>query len=92
MKKYKLNTENDWTSIGSGYNKVQAFINQIENFAGAIRGEEELLIKSEDALASVEVIETAYSSLRNMRWQAVGVNDILEKIIVDNPLESHGVT
>ncbi len=90
--KYKLNTENDWTSIGSGYNKVQAFINQIENFAGAIRGEEELLIKSEDALASVEVIETAYSSLRNMRWQAVGVNDILEKITIDNPPETHGVT
>ncbi len=90
--KYKLNTEDDWTAIGSGYDKVQAFVNQIENFAGAIKGEENLLITSEDALASVEVIETAYASLRNLRWQTVGVNDILDKITDDNSLETHGVT
>jgi len=90
--KYKLNTDDDWTHVGNGYDKVQAFVNQIENFAGAIKRGEELLIDSEDALASVEVIETAYASLRNLRWQAVGVNDILSNITDDNSLESHGVT
>lgn len=69
--KYKLNSNPDWTVFGKGYDKVQAFRSKIENFAGAIRGEEELLIKPEDALASVEVIEAAYKSLKQNLWQKV---------------------
>ena len=90
--KFKLTTDDDWTIVGNGYDKVQAFVNQIENFAGAINGKEELLINSEDALASVEVIETAYASLRNLRWQAVGVNDILNKITADGLPETSDAT
>jgi len=69
--KYKLNSNPDWTVIGNGYDKVQAFRSKIENFAGAILGTEELLIKPEDALASVEVIEAAYRSLNQNLWQKV---------------------
>ena len=69
--KYKLNSNPDWTTFGKGYDKVQAFRSKIENFAGAIRGTEELLTKPDDALASVEVIEAAYKSLNQNLWQKV---------------------
>ncbi len=53
-----------WIPFGSGYNKVDAFRSQIQNFARAIRGEERLLIAANDALESVRIIELAYHSLR----------------------------
>jgi predicted dehydrogenase len=57
-----------WVSFGRGYNKVQAFRSQIENFSKAIRGEEPLLITGEDAMASVQIIESAYRALRQNQW------------------------
>ena len=69
--KYKLNSSPDWIQFGKGYDKVQAFRSKIENFAHAIRGKEDLLIKPEDALASVEVIEAAYRSLNQNLWTRV---------------------
>ncbi|HEY0050868.1 MAG TPA: Gfo/Idh/MocA family oxidoreductase [Pyrinomonadaceae bacterium] len=69
--KYKLNSNPDWIQFGTGYDKVQAFRSKIENFARAIGGTEDLLIKPEDALASVEVIEAAYKSLNQNLWQKV---------------------
>lgn len=69
--RYKLNSSPDWTVFGKGYDKVQAFRSKIENFAGAIRGTEELLIKPEGALASVEAIEAAYRSLNENLWTRV---------------------
>ncbi|HYP51580.1 MAG TPA: Gfo/Idh/MocA family oxidoreductase [Pyrinomonadaceae bacterium] len=69
--KYKLNSSPVWIRFGAGYDKVQAFRSKIENFAHAIRGKEDLLIKAEDALASVEVIEAAYKSLNQNLWQKV---------------------
>ena len=74
--KYKLNSNPDWTVFGKGYDKVASFKGKIENFAGALRGEEELFIKPEDALASVRVIEAAYKSLNQNLWQPV-----VEKIL-----------
>ena len=70
--KYRQSAGRDWVVFGKGYNKVQAFAAQIDNFAGAIRGEEALLITAEDALASVEVIEAAYADLRRSHWVRVG--------------------
>jgi predicted dehydrogenase len=70
--KYRQTSGRDWVVFGKGYNKVQAFASQINNFAGAIRGEEALLITAEDALASVEVIEAAYADLRRSHWVPVG--------------------
>ena len=56
--------------VGAGQ-ITQAFRGQIENFTRAIRGEDKLLVSPEDALASVEVIETAYDSLHHSVWQPV---------------------
>jgi predicted dehydrogenase len=66
--KYRRNVDQDWTPIGKGYNKVQAFTDQINNFAGAIRGTESLLIGTDDAIASVEAIEAAYESMNRNDW------------------------
>lgn len=69
--KYKLHSNPDWTIIGKGYDKVQAFRSKIENFAGKINGTEELLINPADALASVQVIEAAYVSMNQNHWTKV---------------------
>ena len=69
--KYRQSSSADWVVFGRGYDKIQAFHSQINNFARAIRGEEALLITAEDALASVEVIEAAYAALRQSRWTTV---------------------
>jgi predicted dehydrogenase len=69
--KYRQSSSRDWIIFGRGYDKIQAFRNQINNFSKAIRGEEPLLIAAEDALASVEVIEAAYAALRRNRWTPV---------------------
>ena len=57
--------------FGKGYDKIQAFRSQIENFSRAIRGEEPLLINGEDALASVSMMESAYEALRQNHWMPV---------------------
>ena len=69
--KYRPLSSPDWIVFGKGYDKVQAFRRQVENFCQAIRGEERLLISPEDALASVQVIEAAYKSTRRDDWVAV---------------------
>ena len=69
--KYRQSSSSDWIVFGKGYDKVQAFRSQIDNFARAILGNEMLLITAEDALASVEAIEAAYNSLRRVHWTAV---------------------
>ena len=69
--KYKVNSNPDWTVFGNGYDKVASFKGKIENFAGALRSKEELFIKPNDALASVQVIEAAYKSLQQNLWQPV---------------------
>jgi predicted dehydrogenase len=69
--KYRQSSSRDWVVFGKGYNKVEAFRNQINNFSRAIAGEETLLITAEDALASVEVVEAAYAALRQNRWTTV---------------------
>ncbi|RME47839.1 MAG: gfo/Idh/MocA family oxidoreductase, partial [Deltaproteobacteria bacterium] len=65
------NGEGGWEPFGTGYDKIEAFTRQIENFCRAIRGEEALRITPEDALASVEVIETAYAALAESSWRSV---------------------
>ena len=69
--KYRLSSEPDWVVFGQGYDKVQAFRSQIENFSKAISGDERLLVTPLDALASVEVIEAAYAALRQSQWTSV---------------------
>jgi predicted dehydrogenase len=71
--KYRKSSSSDWVVFGKGYDKVEAFRNQINNFSRAIAGEESLLVTPEDALASVEVVEAAYAALRENRWTTVNV-------------------
>lgn len=73
--RYRQSGARDWVVFGKGYNKIQAFRSNIENFARALRGEEALLISAEDALASVEVIEAAYEDLHRSHWVRVGESD-----------------
>lgn len=69
--KYRRNSDQDWLEFGTGYDKFKAFTAQLDNFAGAIQGDEVLLIKPEDALASVEVIEVAYEAMWRNTWMPI---------------------
>lgn len=69
--KYRRASDRDWIAFGSGYDKVQAFASQVDNFARAIRDGDHLIVTPEDAIASVEVIESAYQALRKSRWMPV---------------------
>ena len=69
--KYRPITSHDWIVFGKGYDKVEAFGRQVENFCAALRGEDRLLITAADALASVEVIEAAYESMNRDDWVSV---------------------
>jgi predicted dehydrogenase len=69
--KYRQHSARDWIKFGDGYNKVQAFRDELGNFARACRDGEPLLITAQDALASVQAIEAAYRSLREPHWTKV---------------------
>lgn len=70
--RYRQSASREWVVFGKGYDKLQAFRSQIDNFVAAIAGKEALLITPEDAVASVEVIEAARVSLSENRWAPVG--------------------
>ena len=72
--KYRRTCDSDWIVFGKGYDKVQAFVSQIDNFGRAIRDGEPLVVTPEDAVASVEVVEAAYQALARNRWQPVNGN------------------
>ena len=69
--KYRRSQDDAWIVFGQGYNKVQAFKGQIENFARAVKGQDKLLVTADDAIASVEVIEAAYRALVHTQWEPV---------------------
>lgn len=64
----------EWRVFGRGYDKVQAFTDQLENFCAAIGCRASLLITPTDALASVEVIRAAYAALEFARWESVAAH------------------
>ena len=70
--KFRRSSDAEWTVFGSGYDKLQAFGSQIDNFVRSIRGEEPALITLRDALASVEVIDAAYDAMWRANWAPVG--------------------
>jgi len=69
--RFRRHGEPEWHTFGSGYDKLQAFRDQIENFCGAIRGRSELIVTPADGLASVRVIQAAYAALARARWERV---------------------
>lgn len=72
--RYKRASDKDWTMFGDGYNKVQAFTDQLVNFCEAVAGVASLIITAEDALAAVSVIESSYEPLRRDDWIAIRSN------------------
>ena len=70
--KYRQAGSRDWVVFGHGYNKLEAFRSQVNNFLRGIRGEEPLLIDSKDVLASVEAIEAGYRALQQSQWTRLG--------------------
>jgi predicted dehydrogenase len=86
--KFKKSGSHEWTVFGDGYDKVQAFLRQIENFSRAVLGQEPLRITGVDALASVEVIEAAYEALRQSQWTAVGGDLLNSAAGLDGSLQS----
>ncbi len=69
--RYRQYRSTSWDVYGTGYDKQKAFEAQVANFVGACRGYEQPLVDSEDALASVLVIEAAYASLAAETWVEV---------------------
>ena len=69
--KYRRSVDQQWNVFGSGYNKVDAFVRQLENFAAAIQGQQDLVVTPADALASVEVIEAAYRGMERGNWEPI---------------------
>lgn len=74
--KYRRASGGGWIVFGRGYDKVEAFRRQIDNFARALCGEEELRITAEDAVASVEAVAAAYAALSQNQWIPIthGIN------------------
>ena len=68
---YRQSGNSHWIQFGNGYNKVQAFRDQIVNFSAAIQGQAQLLIDADDAIASVEVIQAGYQSLARDSWTPI---------------------
>ena len=72
--KFKQRNKSDWMTFGEGYSKFEAFRNQLIDFCGAISGPKTALVTSEDALATVWVIESAYRSVEAGCWVNVDAN------------------
>lgn len=90
--KYRRRDDPQWHIFGNGYNKVQAFRSQLQNFCEAIQGKANLVITARDALASVEVIGAAYAALERSRWQDIAsrVEDVAPPLsaVPAHPLEA----
>ncbi len=70
--RFRRHRQAEWRVFGSGYDKIQAFRDQIDNFCGAIRGTASLVVTPQDGLASVQVVQAAYAALESARWQRIG--------------------
>lgn len=74
---YRQDGSTTWVQFGQGYNKVQAFREQIENFSAAVQGLEALVIDADDAVASVDVIQSGYQAMAQHAWVSIPVLDEL---------------
>ncbi|MCZ7525080.1 MAG: Gfo/Idh/MocA family oxidoreductase [Acidimicrobiia bacterium] len=69
--RYRQASSPDWVVFGSGYDKLGSMRRQVEDFCRGVRGAGPILIGTDDALASVAVIETAYASMGTEHWALV---------------------
>ena len=58
--------------FGKGYKKLDAFIRQMEHFADCVEKKTTPILGIDDAIDSVRVIESAYTSIQERRWLKVG--------------------
>jgi predicted dehydrogenase len=65
--KYKL-AGGPWTVFGGGYDKEQAFRDNVGNFARHLRDGEPLVIDPDDAVANEAAIDAGYRSLGRPEW------------------------
>jgi len=65
---YRAEPNGEWKDFGSGYSKLAAMGLQVEDFLAAVRESRPAQIGTEDALASVEVIQAAYLSIAQRAW------------------------
>jgi predicted dehydrogenase len=77
---YRLSSSPEWVVFGKGYDKAQAFKNQLSDFVRAVRGEDSLIPTAEDVIASVRVIETSYIALRERRWVTIRHRPVRPKL------------
>jgi predicted dehydrogenase len=70
--RFRRHRETGWHVFGAGYDKIQAFRDQLANFCAAIRGMAPLIVTSADGLASVQVVQAAYAALECARWEHIG--------------------
>ena len=68
---YMQHSNGQWIKFGDGYNKMSAFQTNVKRFCSAIDNNPEQLVSIDDALSSVEVIQTAYRSATTTQWEQV---------------------
>jgi predicted dehydrogenase len=67
--RYRLHGQQTWVPFGTGYDKAAALARQLQDFVWLItKPGHEPLIRAEDAIDSVRVIEAAYRAARFERW------------------------
>ncbi|NNL48394.1 MAG: Gfo/Idh/MocA family oxidoreductase [Acidimicrobiia bacterium] len=69
--RFRQHNSSEWIEFGSGYSKMESIGAQVQNFLDAIDGRDKLLIGAGDGIASVQVVEAAYRSLRANNWTEV---------------------
>jgi len=69
--RYRQSSKLDWVPFGSNYDKFQAVGSQLANFIDTILGKGRPRITTEDALESVRVVQSAYASADQNRWEPV---------------------
>lgn len=69
--RWRRRADEEWTELGSGYDKIAAFSAQLADFRDALATPRAPLVGEADALASVFVIEAAYRSLASKNWESV---------------------
>jgi predicted dehydrogenase len=70
--RWRFNGAPEHTPFGVGYDKKAALAGQAADFAAAICGERPPTTSLDEAVASVDVIDAAYASMRVKSWIAVG--------------------
>lgn len=76
--RYRKGSTADWVSFGRGYDKVEAIRRQTERFCVSVRDGEPFPVTTADALASMEVVDAAYTSLHGAKRVRTGVPTTVE--------------